>query len=317
MGFSAKVLADSVAKNGCRLTTLEVSMPRIVLAEFNTHRVFSRNSASSRAIPFEKQLTRILDEPFIPIYWGVNQPGMQAYAELNLKEQTHAMRQWRIARDLAVVSLVQLAGGVTALKDANLRRRIRSMQRKYDPSNAGIFGTPLERGLHKQYVSRPLEAYMWHTVIVTATEWDNFWALRVSPMAQPEIRKAAELMQTAYNESTPRLLGKNEWHLPLIQEDELEWAAWNPEEARKVSAGRCARVSYLTHDGLRDRSKDIELCESLMSNGHMSPLEHVGRPMSKKEFTLAQFSGNFRGWHQYRKDIPFEDNFALVLENAA
>jgi thymidylate synthase ThyX len=317
LGFAARVLADSVASNGCRLTTLEVTMPRIVLAEFNTHRVFSRNSASSRAIPFEKQLLRIMDEPFLPIYWGVNQPGMQAYAELTKAEQVMARRQWKLALDLAILSLVPLAGGVNALKDKSLQRRLRARYKKYDPYNTGLFGTPLPRGVHKQTISRPLEAYMWHTVIVTATEWDNFWALRINKNAQPEIRRAAELMKQAYDASTPQRLRQGQWHMPLIQPDEQEWAVFNADEAFKVSVGRCARVSYLTHDGIRDHSKDIELYEQLTSAGHMSPLEHVARPMSRKEFAIAPFSGNFRGWHQYRKDIPNEDNFAKVLEQAA
>lgn len=314
MGFSAQVLADSIAENGNRLTTIEVTFPRMVLAEFNTHRVFSRNSASSRAIPFKTQLKRILDDPFIPIYWGVNQPGMQASAELNKKEQTQAAELWLNSRDLAVLMAVQLGGGLKELDDKDLKKRITALQKKH-VATAKVLGAPLARGIHKQIINRILEPYMWHTVIVTATEWDNYWALRVSPMAQPEIKRAAEIMFAEYGKSKPILHTGSGWHLPLIQHDELAWANANPEIARKVSAGRCARVSYLTHDGKRDYDKDIELCEILMSNGHMSPLEHVARPMTEQEYASSKFSGNFKGWRQYRKDINNESNFALVLKS--
>lgn len=314
MGFSAKVLADSITENGNRLTTIEVTFPRMVLAEFNTHRVFSRNSASSRAIPFKTQLKRILDDPFIPIYWGVNQPGMQATTELDKKEQGQAVNLWLNSRDLAVLMAVQLGGGVKELDDKDLEKRIIGLQKKH-VATAKVLGAPLKRGIHKQIINRILEPYMWHTVIVTATEWENFWALRVSPMAQPEINRAAELMFTEYSKSSPILHTGSGWHLPLIQDDELVWANANPEIARKVSAGRCARVSYLTHDGKRDYDKDIELCEILMSNGHMSPLEHVARPMTDQEYAQSKFSGNFKGWLQYRKEIANESNFALVLKN--
>lgn len=326
MGFEARVLADSVAENGCRLTTLEVTFPRMVLAEFNTHRVFSRNSASSRAIPTWKQLKRILDEPFLPLYWGTNKPGMQAGAEIGYEDKALAEKLWLIDRDFAIATVVALSAGTEGLRPDpkntssvameefdNLAIELNQLVAWAEPLLPSSL--TLSEQLHKQTVNRLLETFMWHTVIVTATEWDNFWALRVSPLAQPEINRAAELMLEAYNTSTPVELSSEEWHLPLIQPDELEWAAANPEEARLVSAGRCARVSYLTHDGVRNRSEDIKMCRSLMTNGHMSPLEHVGRPQTAEEFAADPFSGNFRGWHQYRKDVPNEDNFALVLNN--
>jgi hypothetical protein len=110
-------------------------------------------------------------------------------------------------------------------------------------------------------------------------------------------------------------LADDEWHLPLIQPDELEWARANPQEACKVSAGRCARISYLTHAGIRDLEEDIKLFDRLVSRGHMSPLEHVARPMSADEYATSHFSGNFRGWMQFRKMIPGEDNFALIMNS--
>ena len=276
--YNANIIADSVSNRGHRLTTMEVCFPRMVLAEFNTHRVFSRNSASSRAIPVEKQLTKIKEQPFVPEYWGANQPGMQAEAELTSEKQEEARREWLAARDSAVAHVENL----------------------------------LAIGLHKQLANRVLEPFMWHTVIVTATEWDNYFALRANPMAQPEIRKVSEMMQQVYAASTPTKLDDDQWHLPLIQESERDGVFEHSEEARKISAARCARVSYLTHDGTRDLAADITLYDRLTSGGHMSPLEHVARPLSADELVKNQFSGNFRGWMQLRKLVPNEDNYANV-----
>ena len=264
MDGSAKVLADSISPRGKRLTTLEVTFPRYVLAEFNTHRTFSRNSASSRAIPVKKQLDRILNDPFIGDHWGSNQPGMQAGAELNGEAREKAIEIWREAGRAAVRAAEQLA----------------------------------ELGVHKQRTNRLLEPFMWHTVIVTATEWNNFFALRAHKDAQPEIRDAACAMRNAMDTSVPNSIDYGEWHTPLILPDE----DYPLEDKIKISVGRCARVSYLTHDGVRDPTKDIELYERLVEGGHMSPLEHVARPREDFELQL----GNLADWHQHRADVPFE-----------
>lgn len=274
--YKATVLADSISAHGHRLTTMEVSFPRLVLSEFNTHRVFSRNSASSRAIPIEKQLAKIKEHPFVPEYWGANQSGMQADAELPPEQAAQAKAEWLAARDSAVAHAEKL----------------------------------LEVGLHKQLVNRILEPYMWHTVIVTSTEWENFFALRAHADAQPEIRRVAELMKDVYRDSIPTELTDGQWHLPLLQEDEFEWAKTHMDEAIKICCGRSARVSYLTHDGTRDHAKDIELYERLIAGGHMSPLEHVARPMTDDELQASEWSGNFHGWHQHRKDVAHEHNYA-------
>ncbi len=305
MAYKAAIIADSVTTRGERLTTFEVALPRIVLAEFNTHRVFSRNSASSRAIPVEKQLARVLDDPFMPVYWGINQSGMQAANTLDMQEERLAISEWLMARDYAVLASVMLVGGIDMLKDDELRRRVTKLQTTLIYGGKGL-PTPL----HKQIANRLLEPFMWHTIIVTATEWSNFFALRASPMAQPEIQKAAHIMKSLYATHTPLLLGDNDWHLPLIQTDEFDLPV---DDLKKMSVGRCARVSYLTHDtGERDVVKDIQLHDTLKGSGHMSPFEHVSRPMSEAEFRSNAYSGNFRGWHQYRKDVPGENDFSLV-----
>lgn len=285
MAYEAVVLADSVTERGDRLTTIQVTLPRFVLAEFNTHRDFSRNSASSRAIPLKTQIERVLTDPAMPVYWGANQSGMQASTELSGPLRTRAIASWLQARDDAV-------------------------------AQARVMG---EIGAHKQIASRLLEPFMWQTIIVSATQWDNFFALRDNADAQPEFRVAAHMMREVRDASDPRLLRKGEWHLPLLQPDEIEWAKANPELAVKVCIGRCARVSYLTHDGRRDHEKDIELYERLRTGGHMSPFEHVARPMTWRDRILhpGRSRSNFRGWLQHRKNVRYEDDYSKVLAEAA
>lgn len=273
MAYSAKILADNLAPSGKRLTTFEVSFPRIVLAEFNTHRVFSRNSASSRAIPVQKMLQKVMDDPFIPIYWGKNQKGMQAAEELSPEEQHRALHQWMLARDNAI-SVVQ---------------------RLQAP----------DIDLHKQIANRLLEPWLWHTVIVTATEWDNFFHLRMHKDAQPEIRRVACMMWDLFDQHVPQDVRVGFVHLPLCEDrQDLILAGFSLDEIKRISVGRCARVSYLTHDGKRDPRADIELCARLCKSGHMSPLEHVATAID----TPTQ-SGNFIGWAQYRKSLPGEAVF--------
>lgn len=276
----AKIIADSQAPAGARLTTMEIVIPRIVLAEFNTHRVFSRNSASSRAIPVEKMLQRVKDDPYIPEIWTTNQKGMQGKVITDPEHIEEATQEWLIARDYVV----------------------RSAERM------------MEIGIHKQTTNRLLEPFMWHTVIVTATEWSNFFNLRTHTDAHPAIQNTARAMLKIYEESTPMKLDWNDWHLPFIRSDDwvdlLNLGIMGPEDdpnlfANKVSSARCARVSYLTHDGIRDLSKDIELHDRLLSAGHMSPFEHPAQAMYRNG--QNRYPSNFAyPWVQYRKTIPNE-----------
>lgn len=302
MAYDVRIIADSVSARQHRLTTIEVTLPRIVLAEFNTHRVFSRNSASSRAIPVEKMLKRVQEDPFIPVYWGKNQKGMQASEELsdeidgyvalgNKPDPGHqgtsprwrAQEQWLLARDNAVEVVKRLQ-----MPDIDL---------------------------HKQIANRLLEPWLWHTIIVSSTEWENYFALRTHKDAQPEIRRAAIMMKDAYDASEPQLLTDNMWHLPLAPDAyDLLSEGFSPDDIRLISVGRCARVSYLTHNGTREPSADIDLAKKLQAAGHMSPFEHVARPMTFDELhTLNPLISNFKGWLQYRKILPNEDNFMKTL----
>jgi thymidylate synthase ThyX len=283
MAFSARVLLDSRAPSGARLTTLEVRYPRFIHSEMMTHRVFSRNAASSRAIPIKKMIAAVREEPALPVYWGRNQTGMSAREAIAPDVEERARAEWQAALDDALRHAERLAA-----QDIDL---------------------------HKQLVNRLLEPFAWITVIITATEWANFFTQRAHPDAQPEIKHIAELMLAEYRASTPALVAAGRWHLPLIQGDER---ALPDEELCKLSVARCARVSYLTHDGKRDRDRDLELYERLLgggANGHWSPFEHVATPAADPQ----RHSANFIGWEQYRKRFPeehvatFPDAYAAAL----
>ena len=258
--ISAKVIADSVgADNGIRLTTLELEYPRFIHSEFMTHRVFSRNASSSRAIPVEKMIERVSSDPAMPVEWGSNQPGMQAGAEVD--DIRAATESWRYAAYDAVLW-------------------------------AKVLNT---RGLHKQIVNRVLEPFSWIKVLVTATEWHNFFELRDHPDAQPEIRVLAIAMREAMADSEPEALRFDEWHLPYVTDNENVNAA---HDLRRISAARCARVSYLNHDqSAPSVTKDLALFYRLVGGRplHASPLEHQAIPDYNPVFTR-----NFRGWIQHR-----------------
>ena len=329
MAFSVRILADSISPTSDRLTTVLATYPRKVHSENMTHRALSKCSASSRAIPGEKMLRDIEADPVIPIWWGANQPGMQAHAEVEDKAGAEAWWREGVAQSVA-----------HARKGMAL-------------------------GLHKQIVNRVVEPGMWITVVMSGTTWTNFEGLRCHPDAEPHMRRMAELtMETIYR-STPQILAAGQWHLPFIYPEDRELATkWvvegydiveRPDDVLidreveeilcKVSVGRCARVSYLTHDGKRDMAEDIKLHDKLIAQVplHATPAEHVAMamnypdwyrdkhshmssramneirmehrkrreaapylPMSQMELEieacLAQIqSGNFRGFKQYRK----------------
>ena len=306
MAYEARVLADSVTERGDRLTTLEVIFPRFVLAEFNTHRMLSRNTASSRAIPVEKQLAKVLNDPFVPEYWGANKAGMQATEQLSDAERYNAEQRWLESRDYAVLGATALIGGSGKLKDESLAERIKVINDAY---GYDLENKSLRTPVHKQTANRMLEPYMWHTALVTATDWSNFMALRAHEFAQPEIRTTAYMMRDVMSSSKPTPTRPGEFHLPLVREEDLELPI---DMLIKVAIGRCARVSYMTHDGRRDPEKDVQLYDQLLNDGHMSPMEHVATPMNDEQFAAGPYLGNFRGWVQHRKTIPHESNFAEI-----
>jgi thymidylate synthase ThyX len=305
---SAKILLDSISKHGHRLTTFECCFPRIILSEWNTHRVFVRNSASSRAIPVEKMIRMVTENPYVPTTWGKNQRGMQAAEEILGEEAVRCEAAWLKARDLAVGQAQEL----------------------------------LEIGVHKQTTNRLLEPFLWHTIINTATEYSNFYALRAHKAAHPDIQIIAFLMKDAHEKSTPQLLADNEWHTPYAAPDEKYSSK---HDLRKVTSGRCASISYLTHDGKADPLADIARHDRLLSSGHMSPLEHAARPMNDLEYNhwfeqpkvlwdetakafvevvgsdgeprSTHFCGPFQGWVSYRKQIPNEEDYGKFVASQA
>jgi len=280
--ITARIIADSINSNKERLTTMVVTCPRIVLAEFNTHRAFSRNSASSRAIPFAKMVKMVEENPFIPIAWQKDHKGMQGKEYLDSIASAYAREKWLEARDEAVRC-------ATYLNETE--------------------------GVTKQLCNRLLEPFMWHTIIVTATDWDNFFALRLHPDAEIHIAKTAEEMLKALNGSTPKKLEEGEWHIPFgdnFNEDILlgkvmyqNGFVFNPDDLQlnmvKIAIARCARVSYVNFEGKDDYLADISLFWRLLESGHMSPMEHCAVA------TSGEIHGNFRGWKQYRKMVINEN----------
>jgi thymidylate synthase ThyX len=305
MGYAAKILADSISTVGHRLTTFEVTFPRIVLAEVNTHRMLSRNSASSRAIPVAKKIAQVESDPFVPEAFGKNQKGMQHGELLNDEVSKEARFAWGEAKRRAI----KWAGELAKLE------------------------------VHKQLANRVLEPFAWHTAIITATDWSNFFNLRVNPAAQGEFRTCAEMMKELYDSSCPIPVRTGGWHLPLLESIPMEdtdgslvevgesfWLTGNGFDPAKVSAARCGRVSFLTHDGKRDPTEDTALYERLLSSGHMSPLEHPARPMTEHELKLFErpryrwirgewhpeepihYCGNLNGWVSLRAMVPGEED---------
>lgn len=275
--ISAKVIADSyrVLKFGVisRITTLELVFPRYILAEFNTHRAFSRNASSSRAIPTKKMIQAALGSGVVPVRFGLNQPGMQAAKE-NL-EGDKLEEAWRIWYDLS-------------MQTAKACERL------------------MELGLHKQWASRPLEWFSTIKVVVTATDVDNFFLLRDHSEAQDEICYLAQAWKIAMNNSTPKLLELSDWHIPYVSEKELEELGL--ENALQVSSARCARTSYKTQHGITSTlEEDIALFERLVHNlddpedpFHASPTEHQATPRDY-DSDIEGLEGNFTHWCQHRK----------------
>ena len=294
MTIIAKVIAHSRTANSPDLITLQLRYPRMIHAEFMTHRVFSRNASSSRAIPVERMIQDVIDDPAMPVAWGSNKPGMQAGHDLEtpvdlwvhpefsgsdrLKGmwEMSAHEAWLVARDRAVDAARAFA----------------------------------QAGYHKQITNRLLEPFGHISVVVTATEWDNFFALRCHPDADPTMRALAEAMRDAIENSVPE---DTRLHLPYLPHWERgdicpdtmanggTWAEAEVQKLMMISAARCARVSYLNHDGSNPNiEKDLALAKRLLESKHMSPFEHQARVTGDDGTALW---ANFTGWDQHRKMI--------------
>lgn len=280
MTISATVLADSVHTLGPRpqrIITVEARFPRAVLPQLGTHRVFSKSAASSRAIPFERMIADVLRDTAVPSFWGANRAGMSATEEMGEDARTAALTAWLGARDTAIAHARRLA----------------------------------TLGLHKQNVNRLIEPFAHTTVLITATDWANFFALRKHHTAQPELQALAIAIFEAQAASTPvdrtNLKGIDRWHLPMIDDDERHTLMG---AALKVCAARTARISYANHFGVRDFNSDIVLHDRLMKEGHWSPMEHAAlpfrQPFWKRWMGHEDRVGNLSGWSSYRKQFANE-----------
>ncbi len=291
MSYEVNILADSRhPEAGARLTTFEVVFPRFILAEVNTHRILSRNSASSRAIPTERFIESLIENPFVPEF-NERVTGMGIGALLTPELQFEAETIWLDARDAML----------------NAARAL------------------VEIGVDKSRANRLLEPFMWHTAIISATDWENFFALRTDEGAQKEFRTIATMMQDALKANTPRTLTYNDWHIPLLEkEDFLKYGQYTNNgkfkgdwySLKDIAVGRLARRSSYNRTDPEPDEKSIERTQILSKSGHWSPFEHVARPMyggrKLQRVNLDDWSGNFFGWHQYRKDFANEDNYARM-----
>lgn len=306
--ISAEIVADSIC-NGHRITTMLLTYPRFIHSEVMTHRMFSRNSASSRAIPFEKMVKAVEEDPFIPIAWQKDHKGMQGTEYIT---DPNEVRMLEIDWYNGMYNAVQFAHSLH------------------------------NKGLTKQLCNRLLEPFMWHTVLLTGTEFENFfnlrcpqynfpdvnqenifksrkeviqhfkdtmyfekywkeealeieWLQRNKSQAEIHIQALAEAMWDAMNESVPKELKAGEWHIPFGDKIHLE-AFDNkpnlseavkinvPKNIIKVATARCARLSYMTFDNRIDYVQDVALHDRLLQSGHMSPMEHCARAMSQEEY---------------------------------
>lgn len=316
----ARVVADSISPQGQRITTFELEYPRIIHSELMTHRLFSRNAMSSRAIPIKKMIEQVYHNPAMPVKFGKNQPGMQ-----DAGEHTNAlMYEFAGKKYVNNAEMAWRAAGQTAC----------------------IFAEAFsEAGYHKQIANRLLEPFQRMKTVLTATDFENFWWLRVDKDADPTIFALAEAMKKAFDESEPELLEPGQWHTPYVDHvyeyediDDKECVVFvgycvldendkpvmlTVEEAKAISASCCAQVSYRVLNNTKDKALDIY--GKLLSGNkvHASPFEHQATPLvhaSCEELGNEAFaweegvthvdrngmfwSGNFRGWSQHRQLVP-------------
>lgn len=275
--ISARISEDSISEAGVRLTTFQLRYPRFFHAELMTHRMLSRCVSSSRAVPVRRMNEAIAADPVVPLYFGKNEPGMQAHEEVGPLERRAAVALWNEARRACLRISTELAETC---------------------------------GVAKQIANRLTEPFAHVDVIVTATDWANFFALRCHPDAEPHFRVLAWRMADLYFvEPHPVLRRADEWHLPYVTAEER--ASLDLATLQQCSVARCARVSYRMHDGQNpSAAKDIALCTRLLAGlasggadpGHMSPFEHQATPAADADIR----SGNLRGWLQYRTQIRGE-----------
>lgn len=307
--------------------TIRLRYPRIIHGEIMTHRVFSRNARSSRAVPVRTMLLETTTIPFIPWHWGANQKGMQASEECN---ETVWIQSALMPLDGYAYGHSSDWDGEITEKTGVLREDAWLIARDRAVQSAEAF---MDAGYHKQNVNRLLEPFSWIDTLITATDWENFLHLRDHKDAEPHLQDLARLVKQAIEECEVQQLAFGQWHLPYITQadvdvlliesgrlageryasltgvdDHVEWL-------KIISAARCARISYKPFDGDASYEREIERYNSLVTSEriHASPLEHQAKPdrqdpdepnTGKWEYPMLH--GNFTGWIQSRKTIPGE-----------
>lgn len=268
MTIEAKVVCDSISLDGNRLTTMCLTYPRFIHSELMTHRMLSKNAASSRAITIQKVISDLEQNPALPVYWGKNQKGMQAKAELDPESIEKCKQLWAQHRAYTIGIMKQLD----------------------------------ELKLHKQITNRIAETHFHMRTLVSGTDWDNLLGLRYHEDAQPEFLSLAKAMFEAKEESKPKLIENLQWHMPYTEGLDHDLST-----LKRRSVARCCRVSYLNHDNSETTlEQDLELFNRLVGSvpRHMSPLEHIATPTFNYPHT---YTANFKGWRQYRKEFADEN----------
>lgn len=305
-GYRAIMVADDIDPDSHeRISTMITRFPRCILPEVNTHRVFSRNSASSRARSVRSTIQSVMDDPYIPLF-TINHKGMGG-DYLQGGELDHASRLWLSARDKAVSSELSLLLGDMYTGDATTVRDDWSgwIDMYYDKvyhSTDTISGVP---DVHKQNANRLIEPFMWHEALITSTYWDNFFTLRIDGHAQPEMHAIAVLMKGIMDASRPR---ESSFHIPFVSNADM--TSWDTiQSAFMESASECARISYKDKSTSSVKSGD-ELAMRMLHDGHMSPFEHQAVGTESYHGIIPQ-DGDYRerhgnlssGWVQYRHII--------------
>lgn len=300
MSYSVQTLKDSVSEERVRLRTVVATFPRMILPEVLTHRVFTRNTGSSRAVPVKRVLEQVKNNPAMPIHWGRNRPGMVADGECSesvfLRQYVKEINAFNpYGTRMSTVSKVITRGFSSEEAWLEARDCAVEVAEAFDAA-----------GYHKQVVNRLLEPFVWTPMIISSTYWQNFFNLRIAEDAQPEIRHIATMMEQEHAASIPSLVRFGQWHLPYITPHEEYLSS---ETLRKCSAARLARVSYNNHDGTApDLKKDFATFELVLNEGgslHGSCFEHIATPVPRYR------ENNFYGWMQWRnildKNNPYQE----------
>lgn len=261
-------IVEATTYNGKSIYTFQLKYWRAIHGELMTHRVFSRNASSSRAVPVMKTIGQVWNDPAMPIHWGANEAGMQSKNQLTGLRLKLTKGIWKLAAKVACL----FAYGLVKLN------------------------------LHKQVANRILEPWQYIHVVLTGTEFQNFFELRDHPDAQPEFQELARAMHSKLQSEPVRevcwsRVDHGSWHLPYVTLAERN--AYPIKDCLKFSAARCARVSYVTHDGkVPNPEQDFALYSRLVGSTprHASPVEHQALAAT----TPTEKSNNFVGWVQHR-----------------